>query len=76
MTNYDALYVQAKKNLSGLSLGEFRFADICDNPPAGLGRRFREDVEKGVYPNVKFAHYDERSDIYEKMSLSHSKQSE
>lgn len=67
MTNYNALYVQAQQKLSGLSAGEFRFADICDNPPAELGRRFREDVDKGVYPNVKFVRYDERSDIYEKI---------
>ena len=67
MTNYNALYVLAKQKLSGLSVGEFRFADICNNPPAGLGRRFREDVDKGVYPNVKFVRYNKRSDIYEKI---------
>lgn len=67
MTNYNALYVQAQQNLSSLPVGNFRIADICDNPPAGLGRRFREDVDKGVYPNVKFVRYDERSDIYEKI---------
>ncbi len=67
MTNYNALYVQVKKNLSNLPLGEFRLADICNNPPAGLGKRFREDVGKGVYPGVKFVRYDERSDIYEKI---------
>lgn len=67
MTNYNALYVQAQQNLLSLPVGNFRFADICDNPPAGLGRRFREDVDKGVYSNVKFVRYDERSDIYEKI---------
>lgn len=67
MAIYDALYEQAKQNLSNLRLGEFRFADICNSPPALLGKRFYEDVDKGVYPNVKLVRKDNRSEIYEKI---------
>lgn len=67
MAIYDALYEQAKQNLSNLRLGEFRFADICNNPPALLGRRFYEDVINGVYPNVIHKGSDKISEIYEKI---------
>lgn len=67
MAIYDALYEQAKQNLSNLRLGKFRFADICNNPPTHLGKRFYEDVKNGVYPNVKLVSKDNRSEIYEKI---------
>lgn len=67
MPNHLLLYAQARQNLSNLPLGEFRFANICDNPPARLGRRFYDDVKKGVYPNVIHIGHDKTSEKYKKI---------
>lgn len=67
MTNYSVLYARAQKNLTSRPEGVFRFADICDDPPAGLGRRFRNDVVRyKKFPNVRRIGADERSVLYEK----------
>ncbi len=67
MTNYSVLYAQVQKNLASRPKGVFRLADICDNPPAGLGRCFRNDVVLyKKFPDVKRIGTDERSVLYEK----------
>lgn len=67
MTNHKLLYVQAQTKLVILPTGEFRFTDICDNPPTSLGRVFRDDVVVNkIYPNIRRVGADEQSVIYEK----------
>lgn len=67
MTNYNSLYQNALQNLSVRPAGTFRFTDICDNPPARLGRRFRDDIViHNAYPNVRCIGVDARSLLYEK----------
>ncbi len=67
MTNHSVLYLQAQQNLIKLPKGRFRLRDICDNPPANLGRVFRNDVvTKKMYPNVKRIGADRQSVLYEK----------
>jgi|GEM_PF-2547368 hypothetical protein len=68
MTNHTALYEQAKIKLAKLPAGKFRLADICDNPPANLGRVFRNDVVvKKIYPDIRRIGVDDQSVIYEKL---------
>lgn len=68
MTNHGLLYAQAQSKLKTIPVGSFfRLSDIVDNPPANLGRIFRNDVLKKRYPNVKRVSADERSVIYEKL---------
>jgi len=68
MTNHKLLYAQAQTKLVILPTGEFRFSDICDNPPAGLGHVFRDDVVVNKrYPNIRRVGADEHSVIYEKL---------
>ena len=67
MTNHQLLYKQAQMKLATLPIGKFRITDIIDNPPANLGRRFRDDVViYKIYPNVKRIDADRQSVIYEK----------
>lgn len=66
-TNHNALYGIAKSNLATRSAGYFRVADICDNPPCQLGKRFAVDVKRGLYTDVKYVKTDRRSAIYEKL---------
>lgn len=69
MTNYNILYIQVQNNLRLLPKGSiFRLTDLCDNPPAGLGRIFRKDVVvKQLYPTVRWVRADKQSDIYKKL---------
>lgn len=65
MTNHNLLYIQSISKLSLLPKGKFRFADICDNPPARLGLRFRDDVVKNkCFPNIKCIGFDNQSTLY------------
>lgn len=67
MTNHRALYTQAQAKLASRPLGEFRLNDLVDNPPARLGREFRDDVvQNNRYPNVRRVRADTQSIIYEK----------
>ena len=67
MTNHNVLYTQAQTKLAARPNGRFRLADLVDNPPANLGKRFRNDVVMNkMYPNVKRVDVDEQSVIYEK----------
>ncbi|MEX1031711.1 MAG: hypothetical protein WDZ91_16925 [Paenibacillaceae bacterium] len=66
-TNHNLLYTQAQAKLASRSIGRFRLTDLVDNPPANLGRRFRNDVVvNNRYPNVKRVEADGQSVIYEK----------
>jgi len=68
MTNHKLLYAQAQNKLLTIPIGKFRFRDICDNPPANLGRVFRDDVVVNKsYPNIKRVGADNQSVIYEKI---------
>lgn len=67
MTNHSVLYQQAVANLAKISNGKFRLTDLVDNPPANLGRKFRNEVV--VYKrflNVRRVGADSQSIIYEK----------
>lgn len=67
MTDHNMLYNDALKKLKTIPDGKFRFANICDNPPTRLGRRFRDDVVKHKrFSDVKCIGADSRSTIYEK----------
>ena len=67
MTNHDALYAKAQINLTNRKIGKFRLSDLIDNPPAALGRKFRNDVVIfKKYPNVRRIGVDAQSVIYEK----------
>ncbi len=67
MTNHRALYAQAIQKLGLMPKGIFRFNDLCDNPPANLGRVFRDDmVIRKLYPNVRRIGADKQSVLYEK----------
>ena len=67
MTNYKLLYSEIEMKLKSTPLGIFRLADLIDNPPAKLGRDFRDAVVlKNRYPNIKRVGADRRSVIYEK----------
>ena len=66
MTNYQTLYREIPARLNALPEGPFRLSDICDNPPAGLGRIFRNDVIAGKFSGIRRIDADERSVIYEK----------
>lgn len=66
-TNHNLLYTQAQAKLASRPIGIFRLNDLVDNPPANLGRRFRQDVVVNErYPKVKRVGEDEQSVIYEK----------
>ncbi len=67
MTNHKILYTQAQTELAARPNGLFRLTDLVDNPPANLGRKFRNDVViNKLYPNVRRIGTDEQSVIYEK----------
>ena len=67
MTNYKVLYGQAQAKLAIMPTGKFRLNDLVDNPPARLGRQFRDDVVlNNIYPNVRRICADAQSVIYEK----------
>jgi len=67
MTNHNVLYAQAQIKLLAIPIGKFRFTDICDNPPANLGRIFRDDVVVNKkYTNIRRVGADNQSVIYEK----------
>ena len=44
MTNHNVLYAQAQIKLAARPIGKFRLTDLVDNPPANLGKKFRNDV--------------------------------
>ncbi len=68
MTNHHVLSAQIPSKLAALPIGPFRLNDIFDNPPARLGRTFRDDVViYKKYPNIKRSDADEQSLIYEKL---------
>jgi len=65
VTDHDTLYAKAQINL--INIGKFRLSDLIDNPPAVLGRKFRNDVVIfKKYPNVRRMGVDAQSVIYEK----------
>ena len=67
MTNHNVLYTQAQTKLATRPIGRFRLSDLVDNPPANLGKKFRNDVVViKKYPNVKRVGADGQSIIYEK----------
>lgn len=66
MTDFHALYKDVPGRLEKLPKGYFRFSDLCDNPPAGLGRIFRNDVAAGRFSGVRRVGADCRSVVYEK----------
>lgn len=68
MTNYVILYNQALAELTRIPVGtQFRLTDICDNPPTGLGRIFRNDVVvKKRFPGIVQIYVGYPCDIYEK----------
>ncbi|MCB6993432.1 hypothetical protein LI177_08060 [bacterium 210820-DFI.6.37] len=69
MTNHDTLYVEVEKNLAARGPGRFRLTDLCNNPPARLGRRFRDDVViHKKFPDVRRVTADRQSIIYEKFN--------
>ena len=67
MTNHNVLYAQAQIKLAARPIGKFRLTDLVDNPPANLGKKFRNDVVVNkLYPNIKRIGVDGQSVIYEK----------
>ena len=67
MTNHNVLYAQAQIKLAARPIGRFRLTDLVDNPPANLGKKFRNDVVVNkLYPNIKRIGVDGQSVIYEK----------
>ncbi len=67
MTNHNVLYTQAQTKLAARPIGRFMLSDLLDNPPANLGKKFRNDVVVNKrYPNVKRVGADGQSVIYEK----------
>ncbi|APQ08121.1 TPA_asm: hypothetical protein GYO74_14095 [Listeria monocytogenes] len=67
MTNHNVLYTQAQTKLAARPIGRFRLSDLVDNPPANLGKKFRNDVVVNKrYSNVKRVGADGQSVIYEK----------
>jgi len=67
VTDHDTLYAKAQINLINIGIGKFRLSDLIDNPPAVLGRKFRNDVVIfKKYPNVRRMGVDAQSVIYEK----------
>lgn len=70
MTDHKTLYTVAQIKLAARPIGRFRLTDLIDNPPANLGRKFRDDVVVNkLYPNIKRVDVDEQSVIYEKFYL-------
>lgn len=67
MTNHSALYQHAVANLATITNGRFRLTDLVDNPPANLGRKFRNAVVVHKrFPNIRRVGADSQSIIYEK----------
>lgn len=67
MTSFDRLYEKVVEGVEDLGKGLFRLADIIPNPPAVMGRKFRDDVVKrNRFKGVKRVGADEQSVIYEK----------
>lgn len=60
------LKAQIPNRIATLPNGPFRLTDLIDNPPANLGRTFRNDVVNNRYSNVKRVGTDNQSVIYEK----------
>ena len=70
MTDHKTLYTVSQIKLAARPIGRFRLTDLIDNPPANLGRKFRDDVVVNkLYPNIKRVDVDEQSVIYEKFYL-------
>ncbi len=68
MTNHSVLNAQIPSKIAILPIGPFRVTDLVDNPPANLGRTFRNDVVVyKKYPNIKRVGADNQSVIYEKI---------